>query len=273
MPLLSSSLYNTWYEDDCFCDPWTEPETVLIQHGFGRNAQFWHHWVPKLAGQYRVIRRDLRGHGQSGDGGDAPWPFDGLVEDLSQFIATLELGKVHLIGESTGGMLSTGLAHRHPEQLRSLTLCSSPTTISPAGQRYFAAGHKDWRTALTTMGSEGWARWLLGQPGTASMVGPDQSEWWVQQFSQAPATALANYSDVISNTDTASLLPELTVPALVLAPTRSAATTLPDQLSIASAIPGAQIMSIDGSGHEIYVDKAEDTVRAFLSFTNGLVPR
>jgi hypothetical protein len=35
----------THYVLDDFTDPWKEPETILIQHGFGRHAEFWYHWV------------------------------------------------------------------------------------------------------------------------------------------------------------------------------------------------------------------------------------
>ena len=83
-----------------------------------------------LAGDFRVVRRDLRGHGGSSDPGNAPsWSFDGLVKDLAAFCDALDLRNLHLLGESTGGMLAIGFAATQPERLRSLTLCGTPTTI------------------------------------------------------------------------------------------------------------------------------------------------
>jgi hypothetical protein len=38
-----------YYELDDFTDPWKEAETIVIQHGLGRNARFWYHWVPLSA--------------------------------------------------------------------------------------------------------------------------------------------------------------------------------------------------------------------------------
>ncbi|MDI9977180.1 alpha/beta fold hydrolase [Rhodococcus sp. IEGM 1307] len=267
MPRISVNGYDTWYEDDCFCDPWrTDIETILIQPGFGRNSQFWYHWIPRLAGRYRVIRRDLRGHGKSADGGTAPWTFDQLVDDLSRFIDVLSLGRVHVLGESTGGMLAVGLAHGHPDQVQSLTLCSSPTTIDGAGQQFFAGSHNTWQDALESLGAEGFAKWLVSQTGTAVCEDALQSQWWIDQFSSASTTALIGYSTVISGVDVAPLLPQLTVPSLVLAPTRSSATSLLEQLSIAAAIPGARVVTVDGAGHEIYADEADVTSAAYLNF-------
>lgn len=35
----------THYILDDFTDPWNPRETILIQHGFGRHAEFWYHWM------------------------------------------------------------------------------------------------------------------------------------------------------------------------------------------------------------------------------------
>ena len=87
-------------------DPWTTTERVGIQPGFGRNLNFWAHWIPRLAGQYRVLRRDMRGHGQSADPGpDYVWSVDDLLNDMKGFLDALEIDAVHYIGESVGGIL------------------------------------------------------------------------------------------------------------------------------------------------------------------------
>jgi pimeloyl-ACP methyl ester carboxylesterase len=259
--------YVTYYEDDDFTDPWRARQTIVIQHGFGRNSQFWRHWVPMLAGDYRVIRRDLRGHGGSGDpGASRPWSFDGLIEDLRGFCEALKLEDVHLLGESTGGMLAIGFLATHPARLRSVTLCATPKTIGPAGQKLFALGRKSWQSALMEMGSEGWARELLARPGTFPSSDPAQLEWAIRQFGRASAESLAGYSTVISTTDITRLLPEVKVPVLILAPTRSAATSIAEQQSIAGALPQSEMVQIDGAGHEIYVDRADECVAAFRGF-------
>ncbi len=54
MPTLRANNYETHYEADDFTDPWKPAETVWIQHGFGRSARFWYHWVPALARRSRL---------------------------------------------------------------------------------------------------------------------------------------------------------------------------------------------------------------------------
>ena len=271
MPEIRINGYATYYEDDDFTDPWKPRQTILIQHGFGRNSQFWRRWVPMLAGDYRVIRRDLRGHGGSGDPGTSyPWSFAGLVRDLGAFCDALQLEDVHLLGESTGGMLAVGFAATHPARLRSVTLCATPKTIGPAAQKFFSFGRESWQSALMEMGSEGWARQLLSRPGTFPSSDPAQIEWAIRQFGRASAASLAGYSTVISTTNITPLLPEVKMPTLILAPTRSAATSIDEEESIAAALPQSEIVQIDGAGHEIYIDRSEKCVTAMRDFLAGL---
>jgi pimeloyl-ACP methyl ester carboxylesterase len=270
MPEIQINGYVTFYEDDDFTAPWKPSQTILIQHGFGRNSEFWRQWVPMLAGDFRVIRRDLRGHGGSAEPGPGyPWSFDNLVRDLSGFCDALRLKDFHLLGESTGGMLGVGYAATRPNQLRSLTLCATPKTIGPAGQKLFAFGRESWQRALEEMGSEGWARALLSRPGTFPSTDPAQIEWAIHEFGRARTASLIGYSRVISTTDITALLPDVKRPVLILAPTRSAATSIAEQESIASALPQSQLVYVDGAGHEIYIDRAEKCVAALRNFLYG----
>ena len=98
----------THFKDDCFADPWKPHETILIQHGFGRHSNFWYHWVPKLSGKYRVIRRDARGHGKSSAPAEGDtsydWSLDTMLREIIDMLDQLKLEKVHFLGESTSGI-------------------------------------------------------------------------------------------------------------------------------------------------------------------------
>src|ERR1700731_2039349 len=77
--------------DDCYADPWGPmPETVVLVHGALESSEAWRAWVPHLSRQYRVLRPDLRGHGQSTlPGRGYPWSVGGLVSDLIALLDAL----------------------------------------------------------------------------------------------------------------------------------------------------------------------------------------
>jgi pimeloyl-ACP methyl ester carboxylesterase len=103
----------THYIRDSFVDPWKPHETILIQHGFGRHAEFWYHWIPILSRQFHVIRRDLRGHGHSTyPQKDEKYEYnvDTIVGEIVDTLDQLGVTKCHFLGESTGGMLGEIMA-------------------------------------------------------------------------------------------------------------------------------------------------------------------
>ncbi len=71
-----------FYRVDDFTDPWTRPETVVLHHGIAKNHKLWYGWIPILSRYYRVVRFDMRGHGQSSvlDPG-SPWSLDNFAKD------------------------------------------------------------------------------------------------------------------------------------------------------------------------------------------------
>ena len=92
MPKINANNCEMYYEVDDYTDPWLHSkETVWLQHGVGRSSRFWYHWVPALAGEYRVVRRDMRGHGQSAaPEPDHVWSVDELINDITnQMRATM----------------------------------------------------------------------------------------------------------------------------------------------------------------------------------------
>src|SRR2546430_16830274 len=53
------------YTVDDFTDPWLKTPTLLLLHAAMGHSKRYYAWVPKLCRHYRVVRMDLRGHGES----------------------------------------------------------------------------------------------------------------------------------------------------------------------------------------------------------------
>ena len=53
------------YIVDDFTDPWLKAPTLLLLHAAMGHSKRYYAWVPKLSRRYRVVRMDLRGHGDS----------------------------------------------------------------------------------------------------------------------------------------------------------------------------------------------------------------
>ncbi|MFC4562974.1 alpha/beta fold hydrolase [Nocardiopsis mangrovi] len=95
-----------------------EGPVLLALHGhFGRARQF-APLAAALAGRYRVLALDQRGHGLSDNGG-AFTPAH-YVADAAAFLEALDAAPAAVLGHSMGGIVATLLAARRPDLVRAL---------------------------------------------------------------------------------------------------------------------------------------------------------
>src|SRR4051812_9668806 len=166
MPRLRVGDADLFYREDDFVDPWEPHDTVMLQHGFGRTGNMYYGWVPSLSRDFRVIRMDLRGTGQSADPGpDIRFTLDSLMADFIGMMDALEIERVHFVVESLGSILGVPLAATHPERIKSLTLVSAivrnrPGKTVPTN----SVGYPTWAEAVHALGMKEW--WLRSRTAT-----------------------------------------------------------------------------------------------------------
>lgn len=104
---------------------------LLLLHGFGGDKDNWTRFSRALVRDYRVIAPDLPGFGDSARHAD--WDYSLMAQRgrLEGFVAALELGPLHIAGNSMGGHLAALYAHAHPEQVRSLMLLNNGGIDAP----------------------------------------------------------------------------------------------------------------------------------------------
>ena len=112
-------------------------EPVLFIHGNASSSTFWEETMLALPKDYRGIALDLRGYGDTDDVLlDATRGLGDWVDDVTAFLDTLKLERVHLVGHSLGGALVYGLVPALGKRVLTATL------VAPASPWGFA-GTKD----------------------------------------------------------------------------------------------------------------------------------
>lgn len=98
---------------EIFYKDWGAGQPVVFSHGWPLSADAWDAQMMFLGERgHRVIAHDRRGHGRSSQ----PWSgndMDTYADDLAEFIETLDLRDVVLVGHSTGGGEVTRYVGRH----------------------------------------------------------------------------------------------------------------------------------------------------------------
>jgi len=99
---------------------------ILFTHGFGATLRMFDPQVEPLSAEHRVIRWDMRGHGET----DSPeisaaYSQQRTVEDMAALLDDREVEKVVLAGMSLGGTMSLAYRLRHPDRVSALILIDS----------------------------------------------------------------------------------------------------------------------------------------------------
>jgi pimeloyl-ACP methyl ester carboxylesterase len=103
--------------------PGPSPTAVYV-HGLGGSATNWTDLAGQLSGHAGGIAVDLPGFGRSEPIAGFTYSLEAQLDVLERFLRGLDLGPVHLFGNSMGGAISMLYAARFPERVRTLTLIS-----------------------------------------------------------------------------------------------------------------------------------------------------
>ena len=100
---------------------------ALFVHGVLLNGHLWRHQLSELCGMRRCIALDLLAHGDTAIAADQDVSVTANATMLREFIDALQIEKVDLVGNDSGGGIAQIFAALNPERLRSLTLTDCDT--------------------------------------------------------------------------------------------------------------------------------------------------
>ncbi|MEQ1505181.1 MAG: alpha/beta fold hydrolase [Myxococcota bacterium] len=256
------------------------PPVVLI-HGLSSWIGFWEYQLPALAKTHRVLALDLPGFGASGRP-DAPYTPPWYADVVTGWMSALGIDAAVLVGHSMGGQIATTIALDHPDRVEALVLAAPAgiESFSPGAgalmkqywtdRRTYDTPEEEIRYAFTGLAfarvDDGVERLLserVRMRGTDALLGT----------SVAVARCVAGMVDF----PVYDRLGGLTVPTLVVFgsddrmipnPLVTGGTTRAIARRAKQAIPGAELVVIEGAGHTVHHDAPEvfdPAVEAFLA--------
>jgi len=131
---------------------------LVLSNSLGSNLSMWEAQAPAFAKQFRMLRYDMRGHGQS-SAPPPPYAVADLARDVLALVDSLDIARFHFCGLSIGGMTGMSLSLLAPERLERLVLTNTAPKIGTAEfwnariQTVEAKGMKEVAAAVT-------ARWF-----------------------------------------------------------------------------------------------------------------
>jgi pimeloyl-ACP methyl ester carboxylesterase len=106
------------------CETHGEGEPLVLLHGFTGAGSNWEPFVGGLAGAYRLIVPDLRGHGQSTNP-SGEFTFRQSALDVFALLDRLEVDRFKAIGMSAGAKTLLHMATSQPDRVEAMVLVSA----------------------------------------------------------------------------------------------------------------------------------------------------
>lgn len=239
-------------------------ETVVLVHAIGCDLRMWDELEQALAPRYRVVRIDVRGHGES-PVAPRPYTLDELADDVAAVLDRLVIRKAHWVGLSMGGMIGQAFALRHGERLGKLVIANSTSSYGPEGRTMWEA-----RSKMVEAGGVAAIRDMATTRYFSEdfrATRPDIVERVMQRFVQTPKEGYRGCCDAIAALNFSGDLGRIDAPTLVIAGGADAGTPLSMSEAIARGISNAKLAVIPGAAHLSAVEKPDEfnaLVRGFL---------
>jgi 3-oxoadipate enol-lactonase len=227
-------------------------DTVLLITGAAEAATARLRTLPVLGRRHRVLALHV--------GGDPAQLADEAVAMLDA--AGVESAHVH--GVSFGGIVAQQIAVRHPDRIRRLVLAATPAGVEPdVTTRGFLERREQMPPAEAAWATVPYAYALATRRGAADRIGEDVAE----------ALRLPLELDE-SSTPSSAPLAGIAAPTLVLHGAEDLLVPPANGRALAAAIPGAELVELDGAAHHYSTDQPE-VARRVLRFLSAKprVPR
>lgn len=257
MPLIAANGTQLFYD---LQGPEDAP-VIAFSNSIGTTVEMWDAQAQALAGRYRVLRYDTRGHARS-PVLDQPAGIDSLADDLAGLLDALGIARAHVVGLSLGGMTAQAFAAACPDRVHGLVLMATSAYL-PQGWGERAA--------------------LVREQGMGAIVDAVMTRWFTPAYQHAPLAAALRerflqidprgYAVCCGAIGAMDLRPSnagIEAPTLIIAGAADPATPPAMSEDIRSRIPDAELVMLPRAAHILAIERAERVNTLLAGFLEAL---
>jgi 3-oxoadipate enol-lactonase len=215
---------------------------LAFSNSLGANFGMWDLQSAEFRRNFRILRYDTRGHGESSTT-PGTYSIELLGKDALELLDALHLESVHFCGLSMGGMIGMWLALHAPHRLKKLVLCNTAAKIGTL---------ENWNARIETVRKNG-----------MKAVGPAVIERWFtpafREKNPAPVKSIQKVLEeanpegyaaccaAVRDFDCRGELGKIRIPTLVISGASDLATPPADGRFLAGQISGARYVEINAA--------------------------
>lgn len=243
----------------------SNPETVVLVHGFSSSADSWNRLAGQLTKRYHVIAPDLPGWGESTRSDSASYGYSAQIERLHQFLEQLGLKRFHLAGHSMGGGISARYAAHYPEQVITLGLIAPHGATEPEASelaRCVAKGD-NW---LAVSSMAGFERLMKNLFVKRPYVPRSVLKYLAQQTISRSAKTQLIFDEIHSSTPLLEELKQIKAPTLVVWGDDDKLIHVSAAEVFRGAIQNSEVLIMKQTGHMPLLENVRQCGAAYIAF-------
>jgi 3-oxoadipate enol-lactonase len=238
---------------------------LVFSNSLATDLSMWDEQAAQLAGQYRVLRYDQRGHGRT----DAPagrYTFALLVADAIALMDALSIRRAHWCGLSMGGATGMGLAQQHADRFDRFVICDTPGMSTPATAQQWeeriATAQKDGMAALV---DSTLARWF---PKETLERNPPHVQKIRAMIAATPVNGFIGCAGALADHNYRPGMAGVKNPVLYMTGEKDG-TNAAAMRQMQQELPGSTYVELPGAGHISNTDQPEMFTKALREFLKG----
>jgi len=226
--------------------------TFLGLSGWVANWELWQQPFELMSRSWRCVSYDHRGTGESPVPSETISP-KAMVDDLFAIMDKLEIGRCVLGGESSGGLVALMAVLREPERFEGLVLINAMAAITLQTAKHLVDGCRaNYPTTIKAFVDA-----CVPEPNSDHI-----RRWGKNILLRADPEAAARMLESAYEHESKLPLADITVPTLVICGSKDAIVPPKVGEQIAKAIPGAELVILEGVGHAPTMTSPEKVVEA-----------
>jgi 3-oxoadipate enol-lactonase len=226
---------------------------LVFLHGIGGAARAWRGQLAHFGDRYRAVAWDMPGYG-----GSAPLAtvsIATLADALQDFLQQIGTKKPVLVGHSIGGMIVQQWLTKYPDMAAAIVLAQT----SPAFGNAAGDWQKNFIEARLGPLDRGETMRTLAPSLVKEIIGdePDPAGMELARDCMASVPEATYRATMLSmlGFDLRAALKTIAVPTLVLSGSRDKNAPAPTMAKMASYIPSAEYIDIEGAGHLVNLER------------------
>jgi pimeloyl-ACP methyl ester carboxylesterase len=237
---------------------------VFIGVGSGMDHRLWDDQFGFFSHDFRAVRYDVRGVGQSAQPTE---PFSPL-DDLAALLDFLEIEKDCLVGLSLGGQLAIDFALAHPDRVACLVLVAPGLGGYPYSDE-FQQRVAPFIAAMQAGETERLVQMMLDDPYLLPAIKNPAARERAKKI-WADNARPWDVAPIALDPPAMGRLGEIHVPTLLVLGDRDWKDLYEIADVLEREVPGLRRVTIPGSGHTVNMEMPEEFNRAVLEFLKGL---